>query len=141
MKTMKTPYFLLESISIVSSRFMPFIICLNLLLIGLVLSGKGQTLLPENSRKYQITHQVFDRLTNVFANSRPQPQLEIIVRNRNKHKVIALYKPGNQPLIQVDEEVYDLCTKLGKDSLNALAVLLSHELAHHYEKHDWYSTY
>ncbi|PSR53572.1 hypothetical protein AHMF7605_08545 [Adhaeribacter arboris] len=86
-------------------------------------------------------HQIFDRLTYAYANGRPQPELEIIGRSKNKTKVIAMYKPGNHPVIQFDEEVYDLCAKLQKDSLNALAVLLSHELAHHYEKHDWYFTF
>ncbi|QMU29930.1 tetratricopeptide repeat protein [Adhaeribacter radiodurans] len=98
-------------------------------------------MLPQSSSKYQVAFQVFDRLTYAFANNRPKPELEIIARSLNKDKVIALYKPGNQPIIQLDEEAYDLCTKLGKDSLNALAVLLSHELAHHYEKHDWFYTF
>jgi tetratricopeptide (TPR) repeat protein len=115
--------------------------CLFFLFASSILSGKAQTLLPENSPKYRVSRQVFDRLVYVFANSRPQPRLEIIARHPNKPPTIALYKPDPYPLIQLDEEVYDLCRKLGQDSLNALAVLLSHELAHHYEKHDWYYTF
>lgn len=118
-----------------------FTISLYLLLAGTQLNGYAQSLLPETAPKYQVCRQVFDRLTYVFANSRPQPELEIFARNTNKNKIIALYKPGNRPKIQLDEEVYDLCTQLGKDSLNALAMLLSHELAHHYEKHDWHYTF
>jgi tetratricopeptide (TPR) repeat protein len=116
-------------------------ISLFLLFAGSPLPAKAQHLLPESAPKYQVCRQVFDRLASVFANSRPQPQLEIIARSPNKPWTIALYKPGNAPLIQLDEEVYDLCRKLGKDSLNALAVILSHELTHHYEKHDWYNTF
>jgi tetratricopeptide (TPR) repeat protein len=115
--------------------------CLFFLFASSILSGKAQALLPENSPKYRVSRQVFDRLVYVFANSRPQPRLEIIARHPNKPPTIALYKPDPYPLIQLDEEVYDLCRKLGQDSLNALAVLLSHELAHHYEKHDWYYTF
>ncbi|PSR53068.1 hypothetical protein AHMF7605_05770 [Adhaeribacter arboris] len=103
--------------------------------------GYAQNLLPETSPKYVVTRQVFDRLTYVFANSRPQPQLEIRASKSNLPKIIAQYQPGNRPVIQLSEELYDLCRGLGKDSLHALAVLLSHELAHHYEKHDWYYTF
>ncbi|WP_115374524.1 hypothetical protein [Adhaeribacter pallidiroseus] len=111
-----------------------------LLFFGPVWSGQAQNL-PETSPKYKITRQVFTRLTYVFANSRPQPHLEIMARKSGTPNIIAQYQPGSRPLIQLSEEVYDLCRKLGKDSVNALAVLLSHELAHHYEKHDWYYTF
>jgi tetratricopeptide (TPR) repeat protein len=40
-------------------------------------------------------------------------------------------------LIIMEEKGYDICTGLGRDSLNALAVFLAHELVHCYEKHDW----
>lgn len=116
-------------------------ICLFWLVASSILRVEAQHLLPESAPKYQACRQVFNRLAYVFANSRPQPQLEIIARSPNKPRTIALYKPGNAPRIQLDEEVYDLCRMLGKDSLNALAVILSHELAHHYEKHDWYNTF
>ncbi len=118
-----------------------FICLLGIILSGILNTGNAQTLLPKGSYKYKVSHQVFERLTYAFANGRPQPELEIIARNPNKHKIIAMYRPGNHPVVQLDEEVYDLCLKLKKDSLNALAVLLSHELAHHYEKHDWYYTF
>ncbi|RDC61949.1 M48 family metalloprotease [Adhaeribacter pallidiroseus] len=112
-----------------------------LLFYGLAVKGYGQELLPTTSYKYQVTRHVFDRLTYAFANTRPQPRLEIIARNLKKPQIIAQYRPGSQPVVQIDEEVYDLCLKLQSDSLNALAVLLSHELAHHYEKHEWYFTF
>ncbi|PSJ72272.1 hypothetical protein C7N43_35065 [Sphingobacteriales bacterium UPWRP_1] len=35
----------------------------------------------------------------------------------------------------MSERAYDICVGMGKDSLNALAVILSHELAHHYKGH------
>ncbi|MDQ4141268.1 MAG: hypothetical protein M3142_12195, partial [Bacteroidota bacterium] len=115
--------------------------CLLLLFLSPINHSTAQNLLPETSVKYKISRQVFDRLTYVFANSRPQPELEIRAHTSGIPKIIAQYQPGNRPLIQLSEEVYDLCRSLGKDSLDALAVLLSHELAHHYEKHDWYYTF
>ena len=41
----------------------------------------------------------------------------------------------------MDESVYDLCVHMGKDSTNALAALIGHELAHHYRNHDWCSSF
>jgi tetratricopeptide (TPR) repeat protein len=112
------------------------------LLLTMGLPGvQAQRLLPEQSIAYRQVYQVFSRLTYVFANSRPQPQLQILARDFRKASTIAQYVPGHKPLIQVDEEVYDLCRTLGKDSLNALAVLLGHELTHHYRNHDWYDTF
>jgi tetratricopeptide (TPR) repeat protein len=116
-----------------------FLLCLFLL--GALKEGKAQKLLPEQAPRYRVIRQVFDRLTYVFANSRPQPQLQVLARSPHKAKIIAQYIPGHRPLIKVDEEVFELCQSLGKDSLNALAVLLSHELAHHYRNHDWYDTF
>ena len=49
--------------------------------------------------------------------------------------------PGDFPLIELEELAYDVCTSFGKDSLNALACVLGHELAHYYLKHDWCSNF
>ncbi|QNF35649.1 hypothetical protein HUW51_24150 [Adhaeribacter swui] len=116
-------------------------LCFSLLFTVIAVKANSQELLSVASPKYQVAHQVFDRLTYAFADTRPQPRLEIVARSSKKNKVIAQYRPGSQPVIQLDEEVYDLCRKLQQDSLNALAVLLSHELAHHYKNHDWYFTF
>lgn len=112
---------------------------LSVLLLSLPV--QAQQLVPTAAYQYRITHQVFSRLSHAFANSRPEPQLEMVAADKNKAKTIVGYFPGNKPVIRIDEEVYDLCRRLGSDSLNALAVLLGHELAHHYEKHDWFYTF
>ncbi len=39
--------------------------------------------------------------------------------------------------IGLEELAYDICASFGPDSLNALAALLTHELVHYYEKHEW----
>ena len=113
--------------------------CLFLLLLTL-LPCVAQTPLPEKSPKFQVTHAVFTRLTHAI-NNLTHPGLELIARDSVKNRIIARYQPSGQPLVQLDEEAYDLCTSLGADSLNALAALLGHELAHHYRNHDWLNTY
>ncbi len=39
--------------------------------------------------------------------------------------------------VGLEEKAYEVCQQFGADSLNALAILLAHELTHYYEKHDW----
>lgn len=106
----------------------------GIFLLLLALSGQAAPVAPNRAR---LIRQVFDKLTYAFANNRPKPALELIGKAARKPTTIVLYVPGNQPVVRMDEEVYELCRSLGRDSLNALAVLLGHELAHHYEKHDW----
>lgn len=54
----------------------------------------------------------------------------------NAQRRIAWAKPS-KALIGLELKAYDICQSFGKDSLNALAALLAHELTHYYEKHDW----
>ena len=53
-----------------------------------------------------------------------------------KDGYIASFNPDKIQVV-LDEKAYDICVSFGKDSLNALAALLAHELIHYYEKHDW----
>ncbi|MBK6822961.1 MAG: M48 family metalloprotease [Saprospiraceae bacterium] len=46
----------------------------------------------------------------------------------------AVYVPG-QNLIRIEEKLYDICIEFNKDSLNALAFVISHELSHAIQKH------
>lgn len=46
----------------------------------------------------------------------------------------AVYVPG-QNLIRIEEKLYDICVEFNKDSLNALAFVISHELSHAIQKH------
>ena len=53
-------------------------------------------------------------------------------------KSIAKYIPnGNK--IEFEYLSYQICRKMGKDSLNAVAFILSHELGHYYRDHKWLS--
>jgi hypothetical protein len=55
-----------------------------------------------------------------------------------KNKSVARYIPnGNK--IEFEYLAYQICRKMGKDSLNAVAFILSHELGHYYRDHKWLS--
>lgn len=88
--------------------------------------------IPE--KKYEIAKDVFDDLVEakgVKNMLRPQ----FIMQNAERRP--AWTKPS-EALVVLEEKAFDLCMRQGKDSLNAIAALLAHELIHYYEKHDWH---
>ncbi len=77
---------------------------------------------------------VFKNLVLAYGNSKAAPKLAYFKKEAIK-TTPALYTTSPQPTIMVDVKFYDLCRSFGKDSTNALAVVLSHELAHYYNDH------
>ena len=94
-----------------------------------------------DSYKYTVSKQVFNAIVSAYGSARNAPEFEVKPKNYPGKKQILMYYPGEQPKIIMDEDVYDLCVEMGPDSINALAALLGHELAHHYEKHNWCSSF
>jgi len=82
---------------------------------------------------------VFNNLVNAYASTKSSPSLKIL--SGRASKVVAQYITYPSPTIQIDETLYDICMSLGKDSANALAIILGHELAHYYNDHSWCSDY
>ncbi len=83
--------------------------------------------------KLETATKVFEDLIQARGEFRMAPPSFVMNEGR---QYIAWMHPGRQE-IGVEEKAYDVCTKLGRDSLNALAMLIGHELVHYYEKHDW----
>ena len=54
----------------------------------------------------------------------------------NATRKVAFARPSDA-IVGMEEKAYDICASFGKDSLNAIAALMAHELTHYYEKHDW----
>lgn len=83
--------------------------------------------------KKAVAQRVFEDLLRAQGDFRRQKPTLVI---NKEDGYIASFNPD---LVQVvlDEKAYDLCSSFGKDSLNALASLLAHELIHYYEEHDW----
>lgn len=90
-------------------------------------------------RKLLFAQEVFNNLVNAYANTKSSPALKILPKSASK--VVAQYITYPTPTIQIDETLYDICMSLGKDSANALAIILGHELAHYYNDHSWCSDY
>jgi len=83
---------------------------------------------------------VSDRLVLSFGESRPKPSIKLTLSS-SASPVVAAYSPQPIPTIRLDQRVVDLCRTFGKDSSNALAIILGHELAHYYRQHEWCSEY
>jgi len=109
---------------------------LLLLLCGFVsLISFGQ----DSPEKKQI-QAVFDQLVTAYGSARTRPEL-IVFQSSNRQILPAKYEPSPKPKIQVDATLVSIFRVFGKDSLNALAVVLSHELAHYYSDHTFCSDY
>jgi hypothetical protein len=79
---------------------------------------------------------VFNRLVNsVSSVYGTKPTLTIV---DSDHLVAETYNTGE---VKVGSRLIELCRRFGKDSTNAIAHVLSHELAHYYQNHAWISNF
>ncbi|MBK7406994.1 MAG: hypothetical protein IPJ40_02320 [Saprospirales bacterium] len=83
------------------------------------------------SYKEGTARRVFDQLVLARGDfGLPKPQFQFV----DHPKEVARFS-GQTVFLGV--KAYDVCVSFGADSLNALAVLLSHELVHYYAGHTW----
>lgn len=97
---------------------------LRLILFLLTATASAQPIAPHY--KTVVVESVLKDLVRAINSSSRDPK--VIVDPQN-HSVAAYYEP-NGNVINMGERFYDLCTKFGADSLDALASVLAHELAH-----------
>lgn len=98
------------------------------------------TLLRAQSNPESQIKLVFDDLVLAYGNAKSAPQL-IVIGEKIIQKTPAFYNPSPKPSIKVDVNFYKLCQTFGKDSLNALSIVISHELAHYYNDHSFCSDF
>jgi tetratricopeptide (TPR) repeat protein len=94
----------------------------------------------ENPRIQQVKY-VFESLVQAYANGKTRPALEINPISSGKYYIAQYSSKDGKHTITIDEKLIDLCYKFGKDSLNSIALIISHELAHYYNDHGWCSDY
>ena len=97
------------------------------------------TLLAQNSEKKQI-ETVFNQLVSAYGNAKSAPLL-VVSSDKFSQNTPAFYTTTPKPTIKVDLQFYKLCQTFGKDSLNALSIVLSHELGHYYNDHTFCSDF
>lgn len=91
------------------------------------------TIYAQGGKKNQV-QSVFNQLVAAYGSPKTAPEL---ILNTKKIGRPAFYKNETKPLIIVDENLLVICRAFGKDSLNALSIVLSHELAHYYNEHEF----
>jgi tetratricopeptide (TPR) repeat protein len=95
----------------------------------------GETL-PSTHYKYLIIKDICHKITEAQGKQFKTPHLVVYTVDNSK-QVIAQFKNTPIPTIYIDEKLYNLSRKFGKDSLDALACIIGHELAHLFEKHSF----
>ncbi|OYU83008.1 MAG: hypothetical protein CFE24_13190 [Flavobacterium sp. BFFFF2] len=88
-------------------------------------------LFAQNKEELQI-RKVFDQLVLAYGSAKTAPELVIL---QQRQDLPAFFKFENKPVVSVDKYLFTICRTFGKDSLNALSVVVSHELAHYYNEH------
>jgi tetratricopeptide (TPR) repeat protein len=93
----------------------------------------------QKNAEFQI-NAVFNQLVAAYGSAKSAPQL-VVLKDKPKQKTPAFYQASPKPVVKVDVYLYSLCRTFGKDSLNALSVVISHELAHYYNDHTFCSDF
>lgn len=91
---------------------------------------------PNQLKKEEVTKRVYKDLVKAIGNGRQAPLLVFSFNKTEYENYNTYYSPKRQTII-VGEGIYNLAVSLGADSLNALALVLGHELAHFYKDHGW----
>ncbi|NKB72757.1 MAG: SUMF1/EgtB/PvdO family nonheme iron enzyme [Candidatus Latescibacteria bacterium] len=86
--------------------------------------------------KAETAQRVFTDLVRAMGDGRTPPELVLVSDHTGGDVQVAFYDP-QQNTVSLEERAYDLCIAQGPDSLDALASLLGHELAHYYKDHGW----
>ena len=81
--------------------------------------------------------EVYKNIITAIGNSTPVPP---ILEFKESTKNPASFNPFKKK-ITIEEKVLEICYFFGQDSLNALAYILSHELAHSYCRHGWHTQF
>ncbi len=103
---------------------MKYLISILLMLVAFTTRGQLQ---------WGSVERVYNNLIQAVGDgSKIAPPIEL---SRSESRV-AYYSPSKQTIF-VEERFLQICSTFGSDSLNALAFILGHELAHFYRNHGW----
>jgi len=95
-----------------------------------------------NNNTQKQVQQVLDQLITVYGSTKSSPKLEIVKKGKLPIPPANYTTNSNsQSMIKVDEAFYKICQTFGKDSLNVLAIVLSHELTHYFNDHTFCRDY
>ena len=87
----------------------------------------------QNKEEPQIS-KVFNQLVLAYGSAKTAPELVVTKQKQDRP---AFYKFDKKPIVTIDTFLFTICRSFGKDSLNALSVVIGHELAHYYNEHSF----
>ena len=87
----------------------------------------------QNKEEPQI-RKVFNQIVLAYGSSKTAPELVVTKQKQDRP---AFYKFDKKPIVTIDNYLFTICRSFGKDSLNALSVVIGHELAHYYNEHSF----
>lgn len=87
----------------------------------------------QNKEEPQI-RKVFNQIVLAYGSSKTAPELVVTKQKQDRP---AFYKFDKKPIVTIDNYLFIICRSFGKDSLNALSVVIGHELAHYYNEHSF----
>lgn len=140
---------LLKALSL--PRLFHRILFLCLLCISPSLSQAAIESLPEDHPVYRQVQAVYERLVPAFGEGRLPPRLVVVPAGVKTREPVASSGGGNEgsiafeassgmlaeEYVAIEERTVAALADLGADQDNAIAFLLSHELAHVYLRHGW----
>jgi hypothetical protein len=83
----------------------------------------------------KLVNTVYNNLNEAIGDG--SHDIPTLVMSENTKSVARYIPNGNK--IEFEYQAYQICRKMGNDSLNAVAFILSHELGHYYRDHKWLS--
>jgi tetratricopeptide (TPR) repeat protein len=101
--------------------------------ITLIFSVMSFFMFGQNKEEPQI-RKVFDQLVLAYGSAKTAPELVVTKQKQDRP---AFYKFDKKPIVTIDTFLFTICRSFGKDSLNALSVVIGHELAHYYNEHSF----
>lgn len=108
------------------------------ILLIILLSCMAELSFAQNNAEKQVTL-VFNQLLSVYGSAKTPPKL-VFIKKVGSPILPARYN-SDASSVEIDLALYELCRGFGKDSLNAISIVLSHELTHYYNDHLFCSDY
>jgi tetratricopeptide (TPR) repeat protein len=94
------------------------------------------SLAQENDKK--TVHEIFNKLVLAYGSPKSAPQLEF---SKVQLSTPAIYYASPNARIVVDKKFFDICKLIKGYERDAMAVVISHELAHYYNDHTFCSDF
>ncbi|MCB9235202.1 MAG: metalloendopeptidase [Bacteroidia bacterium] len=103
--------------------------------LGLLFPRSAFAYSKKQEDRAKLCKEIYQKIARTIQDSRKAPTFNFLY-TEYEPVYNAYYDPSNHT-INLEEGIYDLADDFGDDSINVLALVLGHELAHFYKDHGW----